>query len=41
MQSVPSDVHDILCGVKQQEARVEVVHCFTVIALLGVLIEHL
>lgn len=41
MQIVPSDVHDILCGVEQQEAWIVVVHTFTVCTLLVVIFEHL
>jgi len=41
MQIVPSDVHDILCGVEQQEAWIVVVHWFTDIPLLGIMIKHL
>ena len=38
--TVPSDVH-ILCGVEQQEAWRVVMYWLTVIALLGVFLEHL
>jgi len=41
IQTVPSDIHDILCGVEQQEALSVAVYWFTVIALLGVFIEYL
>lgn len=33
-QTVPSDVHDILCGVEQQEAWSVVVYGFTVIVVM-------